>query len=167
MNRDEKRTREQIVITLDGPAGAGKSTMARALARELGYLLLDTGALYRATALHLVRSGVRPGGTVPAAALEALDLRVEPGVGSMRVFLGDEDVSGVIRDESVSRAASIFSTRPEVRRRLLDLQRRIAEGGGVVAEGRDMGTVVFPDADLKLFITAPLDERARRRFDEL
>ena len=161
-------THSELIVTIDGPAGAGKSTIARELAQKLGFLLLDTGALYRATALYLVRSGVNPDeGTVPDDVLKRIDLRVEPGVGTMRVFLGDEDISQTIRGESVGDAASRFSAKPEVRRALLDLQRSLAAGRRVVAEGRDMGTVVFPDAAIKFFLTADLEERASRRFREL
>jgi cytidylate kinase len=158
------------VITIDGPAGAGKSTIARALAEKLGFFFLDTGALYRAVALHLLRSGVNPEEeVVPDDALKGIDLRVASGTGRMNVFLGDEDVSERIRDESTGEAASIFSAGPEVRRALLDLQRSLAAGAGrgVVAEGRDMGTVVFPHAAVKFFLTADLRERAKRRHAEL
>lgn len=157
-----------LVVTIDGPAGAGKSTAARMLARRLDYFLLDTGALYRACAAHLLRWGVSPyAERVPAAALNALDIRVEPQSASMKVFLGDEDVSDQIRTEAVSSAASRFSAKTEVRRALLEIQRSVASGGGVVAEGRDMGTVVFPAADVKFFLIADIEKRSRRRYAEL
>jgi cytidylate kinase len=115
-----------------------------------------------------MRLGITPdSAALPENSLASLDLRVEPALASMRVFLGNEDVSDAIRDESVGSAASKFSTRPEVRRALLALQRAAAERGSVVAEGRDMGTVVFPDAQVKFFLTADLSERAKRRHQEL
>lgn len=164
--RDERV--RPLVVTIDGPAGAGKSTAARMLARRLEYFLLDTGALYRACAAHLLWWGVSPDAQrVPEAALDALDIRVEPQSASMKVFLGDEDVSDRIRIEAISSAASRFSAKTEVRSALLEIQRSAAAGGGVVAEGRDMGTVVFPDADVKFFLTADIEERSRRRYAEL
>ena len=157
-----------LIITMDGPAGAGKSTVARMLAQELGYSLLDTGALYRATALHLVRQGVNPDSNkVPASALGSMELRVDLTLGGVRLFLGSEEVTNAIRDERVASTASKFSARPEVRRVLLSVQREVAGDGRIVAEGRDMGTVIFPDAPVKFFITADLKERSRRRYEEL
>jgi len=156
------------IIAIDGPAGAGKSTMARLLARRLGFPLLDSGALYRAMALHLTRLGIAPeDGAVPDSALNSIDLRIEPDVASMKLFLGGEDVGEAIRDERIGQAASKFSARREVRRALLGLQRSVGARGNVVVEGRDMGSVVFPNAEVKFFITADPEERARRRYEEL
>jgi CMP/dCMP kinase len=155
-------------VTIDGPAAAGKSTVARLLSGRLGFLLLDSGALYRGVALHLTRNNVSPGsGTVPEGVLEALNLRLEPDIGVMRLFLGPEDVTAVIREERVGEAASRFSAQKEVRQALLGLQRRIGAEWNLVAEGRDMGTVVFPDAAVKFFLTAEPAERAKRRHLEL
>jgi cytidylate kinase len=156
------------IVAIDGPAGAGKSTVAKGLAERLGFDLIDTGAIYRAVALLARHRGVAldddPGLTEIVAALP-IRFRFEGDVN--RVFLGDEDVSEAIRTPEVSRAASAVSARRVVREGLLGLQRRLGEGGGVVLEGRDVGTVVFPDAEVKVFLTATDDERARRRHEEL
>jgi CMP/dCMP kinase len=153
------------VIAIDGPAGAGKSTAARALARRLGFFLLDTGAIYRTVALEASRRGVA---FSDAAALgkiaEALAIRFDE---QGRVFLGDEDVSAAIRTPEMSQGASTVSAHPPVRQALLGLQRRLASRGRCVVEGRDIGTVVLPWAPLKIFLTASPEVRARRRYDEL
>jgi len=158
----------RIVIAIDGPAGAGKSTMARLLAQHLGFFVLDSGALYRVMALHLLRRGVSPDcDIVSEADLQALDLVIQPEVGLMRLFLGSEDVTGLIREERIGICASRFSAKPEVRRALLDLQRQAALKWDLVAEGRDMGSVVFPHAQAKFFLTADLTIRSKRRHLEL
>jgi cytidylate kinase len=156
------------IVAIDGPAGAGKSTVSKRLARRLGYTLIDTGALYRAVALVAQRRGVALEDD-PELAEIVRDLRIEFRFDGEvnRVFLGDEDVSEAIRTPEISRAASDVSARKVVRDGLLDLQRRLGEGGGVVLEGRDIGTVVFPDAEVKVFLTASEEERARRRTQEL
>ncbi len=157
-----------MVITIDGPAAAGKSTVARLLARRLGFLLLDSGALYRGLALHLLRRNVSPAnGHVPEEALTPLDLAIQPEVASMRVLLDQEDVTESLRGEALGVAASQFSTQPAVRKALLALQRRAGARWNLVAEGRDMGTVVFPAAHAKFFLRADLEERSRRRYREL
>ncbi|MBI5249711.1 MAG: (d)CMP kinase [Desulfomonile tiedjei] len=158
------------MIAIDGPAGAGKSTAARILAKKLGFLLLDTGALYRVMAMHLMRNGVDPEqsqGPIPAEALHGINFSIEPDVASMRLFLNGEEVTHLIRDEQIGIAASKFSTRPEVRKALLETQRSAAEKCSLVAEGRDMGTVVFPHAKIKFFVTADVEERSHRRCLEL
>jgi CMP/dCMP kinase len=157
-----------LVVTIDGPAGAGKSTVARRLARALGYRLLDTGAIYRAVALAAHRAGV-PWTDGPGCAGIAADLSIEFAFeGDVNhVHLGGEDVSGAIRAPEMSQGASQVSAHPEVRAALMSLQRRLGVGGGVVVEGRDTGTVVFPAADAKFFLTASEQERARRRVAEL
>ena len=156
------------VITIDGPAGAGKTTVARALAERLGFMLLDSGALYRAVALVALERAI---GFQDDQALEAiavkLPVRFERHGSGTRVWLAQRDVTAEIREPSVSDAASRVSARPRVRAALLGLQRAIAVGRGVVAEGRDMGTVVFPDAAVKIFLVASPEERARRRTQEL
>jgi cytidylate kinase len=129
---------------------------------------LDTGALYRVVALHLLRQGIEPEGeNIPETVVASFDFRMEPADGSMRLFLGGEEVTHLIRDERISAAASVFSTNPRVRKALLDLQRSAGERWNLVAEGRDMGTVVFPDAAIKFFVTADLEVRSKRRCLEL
>ncbi|HEY7954753.1 MAG TPA: (d)CMP kinase [Polyangia bacterium] len=154
-----------IVIAIDGPAGAGKSTVARALASRLGFFLLDTGAIYRAVALAAERAGVPFTDGAGLGELAArLQIRFDP---EGRVWLGDEDVSAAIRTPEMSQGASTVSAHPEVRDALLELQRRLARSGGCVVEGRDIGTVVLPWAPVKVFLTASLQVRAQRRYDEL
>lgn len=159
-----------FIVAIDGPAGAGKSTVARMLARELGFALVDTGAIYRSVALLADRRGIafedEPG--LEATARSArIDFHFEGTVNHVR--LDDEDVTEAIRRPEMSRAASRVSSRPAVRAALLDLQRRLALDAphGAVLEGRDIGTVVFPEAPVKIFLTASPETRARRRHDEL
>lgn len=158
------------VIAIDGPAGAGKSTVSRALARRLGFFLLDTGAIYRSLALH-AQSNQVAWGDGPALARLAVKLPLRfgrgPGPEEGRVFLAGQDVSDAIRSPEISQAASQVSVHPEVRAALLEVQRHLATTGPCVAEGRDIGTVVLPDAPIKLFMTASPEVRARRRHDEL
>jgi cytidylate kinase len=163
-------------VAVDGPAGAGKSTTSRRLAARLGFAMVDTGAIYRTVALAATRSGIafdddeRLGSLLPK-----VSIRFEPPppgneAGGQRVFLGDEDVSQAIRTPPMSLGASAVSARPLVRAGLLELQRRLATASGnrgAVLEGRDIGTVVFPDADAKFFLTAQDEVRARRRYLEL
>jgi cytidylate kinase len=158
----------KIVVTIDGPAGAGKSTVSMRLARRLGYRLLDTGALYRCVALAARRQAIA-WDDEPACARVARDLDVDFAFDgdSNRVSLDGVDVSADIRTPEMSDGASRVSALPEVRAALLDLQRRLGRQGGVVVEGRDTGTVVFPDAGAKFFLTASVEVRARRRFAEL
>jgi len=159
-------------VAIDGPAGAGKSTVAKRLAERLGFLHVDTGALYRTVALAAHRAGAAWEDEAKIAEVaEAIvierRIRMERSDGAMRVLLDEDDVSQAIRTPEMSAGASRVSAITAVRRSLLDLQRQAGASGGVVLEGRDIGTVVFPDAEVKLFLTATPEERARRRFDEL
>jgi CMP/dCMP kinase len=153
-----------MIIAIDGPAGAGKSTAARTLAKRLGFEFLDTGAMYRAVALAALRAHV-PLRDEDAliAFVRTVNLEVPPG----KVLLNGRDVSAEIRTQEVSAAASLVAISPAVREGLMDLQRAIAAGRDIVCEGRDQGTVVFPDATCKFFLTADAEERARRRHREL
>lgn len=156
-------------IAIDGPAGAGKSTVARAAAKELNFLYVDTGAIYRTVALAVDRLGIDPGdGEAVARALPALKIRIDHGPsGEQRMFLGEEDVSKAIRENRVSALASKVSALPQVRAFLLDFQRQLARENNVIMDGRDIGTVVLPRAEVKVFLTAAPEARARRRLLEL
>ena len=155
-------------IAIDGPAGAGKSTIAKALARELDAMYLDTGAMYRAIGLALSRDGLDlSDAKAVAAAVGGVDIAVRYEGGAQHIYLGSEDVSRAIREPEVSMAASTVSAVPEVRERMVALQRKIAEGQNVVMDGRDIGTKVLPNATLKIYLTASAEERARRRCREL
>lgn len=168
MDRGGMKTRSGPIITIDGPAGAGKSTIARMLAQALGFAILDTGAIYRALSLRLLRAGVDPDyGPTPPLTDEFLGVTLCVTPVTTRVRLHGEDVSELIRTEEIAVAASKFSAKPEVRSALLSIQRGAAVDGRIIAEGRDMGTVVFPDAELKFFLSADLGARARRRCAEL
>lgn len=162
--------RQAMVVAIDGPAGAGKSTVARQVAAQLGCLYVDTGAMYRAVTLKLLRLGVNPEDAPQVAAVVSntrIDLAAgREGVGC-RVFLDGEDVTAFIRQPAVSEWVPVVAANPAVRQCLLRAQRILAERGGVVMDGRDIGTVVAPDAGVKVYLTASLAERARRRCQEL
>jgi cytidylate kinase len=155
-----------IVIAIDGPAGAGKSSVARRLAARLGFTYMDSGAMYRAVALWALRQNLDPSDMHRMEQL-ALAAGVALEADGSRVLLNNEDVTEAIRAPEVSRAASLVATIPGVRRALVDKQRAIGEQRNVVMEGRDIGSVVFPGADLKIFLDAETEERARRRTAEL
>jgi CMP/dCMP kinase len=157
-----------LVIAIDGPSGAGKSTIAKRLARRLGYTYIDTGAMYRAVGWQSKREGVDPG---DEPAMEQLCGRTEVSIqhdtDTQRVLVNGTDVTGEIRTPEMGMLASAVSKSPAVRARLLTLQRMLGEAGGVVMDGRDIGTVIFPRADVKFFLDASAEERGRRRWLEL
>ncbi len=157
-----------INIALDGPSGAGKSTLAKALAKRLGFLYVDTGAMYRAIALAVYRKQIaRDNADAVCAVLPEIDVSLRYVAGEQKVFLNGEDVSGLIRTNEISLYASGVSAIPQVRAFLLDLQRNLARENDVIMDGRDIGTVILPNADVKFFVTVSDEERARRRHAEL
>lgn len=159
---------ERLIIAIDGPAASGKSTTAQRLAQKLGYVYLDTGAMYRACALQAQRLGMDLNDAVAVASLlENLDIRVELSGLHNVILLGGQDVSLAIRSNDISRLASDISALPAVRHKMVELQRKMGARGGVILDGRDIGTFVFPHADLKFFLTASPEVRARRRWLEL
>jgi len=156
------------VIAVDGPGGTGKGTLCAALARTLGWGLLDSGALYRALAAAALQAGVAlEDATAVAALARSVALEFRPHDGGVQVLLDGRDISDALRSEACGTAASRIAALPEVRRELLTRQRALRRAPGLVADGRDMGTVVFPDAALKIFLTASPEERARRRYKQL
>lgn len=157
-----------MIIAIDGPAGSGKSTTARLVAKRLGYTYLDTGAFYRALTLKVLESGVslEDGPTVVKLA-EASQIELQPQEDRNQVWLDGRDVTQLIREPAVTNSIAPISENPKVRAIMVEKQRALGRNGGIVMEGRDIGTVVFPDADLKIFMQASLDERARRRQEEL
>ena len=158
----------RIIVAIDGPAGAGKSTIARQLARHFGLLNLETGAMYRAFALKALRAGMP---LEESSGLERLaaetSIRLEPGEEENRVLLDGEDVTGLIRNPTVTEAASRVSVFPRIRAWMVHLQQQLGAAGGVVMEGRDIGTVVFPHAEVKIFLDAAPEVRGLRRYDQL
>lgn len=158
----------KIVIAIDGPAASGKSTTARLVAHQLGYLHIDTGAMYRAVTLRVIEEGIPLNDVDRIGSLaERIQIRLERGDGGNRVYVDGREVTLEIRSALVTQGVSTVSSCPSVRNVLVREQRRIARGGSVVLEGRDIGTVVLPDADLKIYMIARVDERVRRRKKEL
>ncbi|MEN3026156.1 MAG: (d)CMP kinase [Chlorobiota bacterium] len=157
----------KLIIAIDGPAGAGKSTTARRVAELLGYFYVDTGAMYRAVTLAALRSGIPLTEESLQSLLPRVQIELRPSEQGQRTLLNGEDVTEQLRLPEITRWVSLVSSFPSVRRFLVELQRRLGEGGGVVMDGRDIGTVVFPNADVKVYLTASLDVRARRRLREL
>lgn len=165
---EEEKQVSRLIVAIDGPAGVGKSTVARLLASRLDYLYLDTGALYRAMALAVIESGRDPDDAEAVAALlPTLSLQMQFQHGAAMLLVNGKDVTGDLRTPAVSAAASVVSAIPAVRAWLLPIQRQIGQAGAVVAEGRDMGTNVFPSADVKFFLEADPTIRAQRRHREL
>ena len=155
-------------IAIDGPAGAGKSTIAKLVAKELGFIYVDTGAMYRGLAVHFLKKGIVPG-EVEKIEAACEDAKVELGYenGVQQVYLNGENITSQLREEAVGNMASVSSAVPAVRAKLLDLQRNLAKEKDVVMDGRDIGTNVLPDADLKIYLTASSKVRAERRYKEL
>ena len=157
-----------MIIAIDGPSGAGKSTLAKRLAKELGFIYLDTGAMYRALALKVLCEGVDLADDARVADLvRSTEIDLQEKGGRIEVLLDGRDVATEIRTPEVSQMASKASALKIVRQRMLELQRAMGRRGSVVAEGRDIGTVIFPEAEVKIFLDASARERARRRYDEL
>lgn len=157
---------KRLSIAIDGPAGAGKSSVAKILARRMGYTYLDTGAMYRAVTYESLRRGLTEAADIVAMA-RGLAMTVAPGEDRMRVFIGGEEVTAHLRTAEVSEAVSRVSAIPEVREVMVALQRTLSAEGGTVLDGRDIGTVVLPHADVKIFLTASPHTRALRRYGEL
>lgn len=155
-------------IAIDGPAGAGKSTIAKLVAKELGFIYVDTGAMYRGLAVHFLKKGIVPG-EVEKIEAACEDAKVELGYenGVQQVYLNGENITSQLREEVVGNMASVSSAVPAVRAKLLDLQRNLAKEKDVVMDGRDIGTNVLPNADVKVYLTASVECRAMRRFKEL
>jgi len=168
MIRGISRLSKKIIVAIDGPSGAGKSTVSKLLARELGYIYVDTGAMYRALGWKAVKEGVAPvEGPLLRELCAKTEVRLKSDGAGIKVYVDGSDVTDLIRTPEMSMTASAISAQPCVRERLLELQREMGRGGGVVLEGRDIGTVVFPDAEAKFYLDADVDERARRRHKEL
>ncbi len=157
---------KRLSIAIDGPAGAGKSSVAKILAKEMGYTYLDTGAMYRALTYESLRRGLSDAAAIVRMA-KTVSMRVMPGEDTMRVFLDEKEVTDFLRAPEVSAAVSSVSAIPEIRTRMVDLQRKLSAAGGTVLDGRDIGTVVLPHADVKIFLTASPHVRALRRFEEM
>ena len=163
-----KTLERNFILAIDGPAGAGKSTVAKRLAKALGFLYMDTGAMYRALALKVAENGIEPGNSQQVNKI-LQDTRIElvDRDGESRVYLDGRDVSERIRTPALSQLASKVSTLKAVRDKMVELQRAMGAKGGLVAEGRDIGTVVFPQAEVKIYLDASPEERARRRVEEI
>ena len=164
----EASKKKGLTVAIDGPSGAGKSTVAKALAKRLGYIYIDTGAMYRSVALRVKEKSISPENESAVSQLaSSLHLTLTPQGEQIRVFCDGRDVTEAIRTPEISRLASHISREKAVREALVRMQREMGDEGGVILEGRDIGTVVFPDAEVKFYLDAEGDERARRRFDEM
>ncbi len=156
----------KVIIAIDGPAGSGKSTAAKNIAQKLGFIYLDTGAMYRAITFMALRKGIAEDVSAVIDLARNIDLKLQFDNGVTRVFVNDEEVTDQIRTAEVNAKVSDISKIPEVRAELVKIQKKLGERGNIVAEGRDVTTVVFPNADLKIFMTATLEERTNRRYKE-
>ena len=155
-------------VAIDGPAGAGKSTIAKLVAKKKGYIYVDTGAMYRGLAVHFLRKGIRPGETDKIAeACEDAQVTIHYENGVQQVYLNGDNITEKLRTEETGNMASFSSAVPAVREKLLELQRTLAAEHDVIMDGRDIGTNILPHADVKIYLTASVETRARRRFDEL
>ena len=155
-------------VAIDGPAGAGKSTIAKLVSKEKGYIYVDTGAMYRALAIHFLKTGIAPENTEKVIeACRDADVSIRYEDGAQQVYLNGENVTGMLRTEEVGNMASKTSAVPQVREKLLELQRTLAKENDVIMDGRDIGTNILPDADVKIYLTASVETRAKRRYDEL
>ncbi|GAA0792989.1 (d)CMP kinase [Faecalicatena orotica] len=155
-------------VAIDGPAGAGKSTIAKLVAKEKGYIYVDTGAMYRALAVHFLECGIRPEDTLGiVGACKDADVSIKYQDNVQQVYLNGKNVTSRLREESVGNMASVSSAVPKVREKLLELQRGLARSEDVIMDGRDIGTNILPDADVKIYLTASVATRAKRRYDEL
>ena len=157
-----------INVAIDGPAGAGKSTIAKLIAKKMGYIYVDTGAMYRAMALYFIRNGIKAEDTQKVSEkCKDADISIAYRDGEQVVLLDDENVNGLIRTEEVGNMASATSANKNFRQKLVELQKKLAANSDVVMDGRDIGTVVLPNADVKIYLTASSSVRAKRRYDEL
>jgi len=168
MSSSETRERQKLIVAIDGPSGAGKSSVTKALADRLGYIHIDTGAMFRTVALFVSRLGIDPEDDAALDLLcSRLSIEFDSSGGKSRVLANGEDVTGNIRTPEISLLTSKIAAMPSVRRHLLLQQQRMGARGGVVLEGRDIGTIVFPEAQVKFYLTASAEERGRRRYEEL
>ena len=159
---------KRFAVAIDGPAGAGKSTVAKIVAKKLGVVYIDTGAMYRAVALAVIRKGINTKDAEKVSSIvKEIDVSIRLGENGQEIFLKNENVNSLIRTPEVSSGSSNVAAFPEVRKRMVEIQRKIARENDVVMDGRDIGTNVLPNADLKIFLTASVESRAQRRYDEL
>lgn len=158
---------KQPVIAIDGPAGAGKSTIAKLAAEKLGYVYIDTGAMYRAVSYSFLKNGGEFSETLLGEIANTIEISFKPEAGKNRVFVNGEEITEEIRKADVTAMVSKVAAVGAVREAMVDQQRRMGDGGGVIMDGRDIGTVVFPNAEIKIFLTATVEERAMRRYKEL
>jgi len=163
----EEKTMKKIVVAIDGPAGAGKSTVSQIAAKKLGFTYIDTGAMYRAVAWKALQKKVEITDDVILSVLPGIEITLSYKDGKTKVFVGDKEVTEEIRTPEINKIVSKVAALPKVREKLTELQRKMGESGNVLMDGRDIGTFVFPNAEVKIFLTASVEERARRRYEEL